>query len=585
MSGFEIAGIVLGAFPIAISALEAYRDVAQRLGRFHTIRLEYKKWQDDLQFYKVAFTRNLKQLLLPLVPDDGRLSELLLEPGGDCWKENSIAKAFENRLHECYPLYMQYIQNLKRTLDEINQELAIDSQWANKLLDSSPTPSMRAKLKGLISREGLALQLYKFKLSNSDGIRKRLFDELKEYNDKLEKLLRSSDEDTRLRSNRQSRQRLENVDIAICGFWKKAKSVFQALANAWTCQCQQHGARLLLQHRTEWNTEFEVMLTGFSPPRLGFHKIRVSEGGDMVAAKLKESVTLIESMPPRQPSHKQNRPLRSALKPNRGKQASQHLYRSSPSVTLTCVNTVPPLNFPGQISNLCTTFGLPESSCYGYLIDEDCRYYVFSVPQPGSEAMATVTLDQILRGELHLELTRMQRYTLSLTIASTYLQLLGSPWLPTMPRRVDISFHDAIEKTPAISLDEPHITQHFTGSHTDDGLAAADKHSRFAALYHLGIMLLELCFGRLIEDRLRRTGRPVRENDSEEAVHDIFLAALEWLGDVNDEAGPAYADAVSWCLTGNRCAAEEKWRQDMLDKVIQPLKLSRDFLVNGGIEE
>ncbi|KAL6879175.1 hypothetical protein J3F83DRAFT_725360 [Trichoderma novae-zelandiae] len=583
MSGFEIAGIALGAFPIALSALEAYRDIAQRLGLFHKIRLEYKKWRDDLEFYKVAFTRNLRQLLLPLVADDERIRELLLDPGGGCWKEESLAEVFERRLQESYQLYMQYIQNIKGILDEINRELAIGSDWAKKLLDSSQAPSKRAKIRGLISREGLALQVYKFKLSNNDSIRKRLFDELKEYNDKLEVLLRSSDEEIHLINDRRSRKRSENIDMAICGFWKKAKSVFQALANAWVCQCQQHGARLLLQHRTEGKAEFDISLTGFSPPRLDLHKIRVSEGGDMAMANSKESVTLIESRPSRQPSHKQSHAIKPALKTKSSKQASVKLHRPSPSVTLPCVNRVPPLSPTRQITNLCTAFGLPEISCYGFLTDEDCQYYVYNISRSASKAIPSVTLDQVLRGELRSPFTRMQRYTLSLIIASSYLQLLDSPWLPTSPKKMDIVFHRVTEDVASIRLDEPHISQQFMCLHTHESFASGRDLNRFAALGHLGIMLLELCFGRVIEDQTWSKVQPAGGINMEKTGSDT-LAALEWLCHVNDEAGPAYADAMSWCLTGNRCAPEEKWRQEMLRKVIEPLTQSRDYLVNGGLE-
>ncbi|KAH0497862.1 hypothetical protein TgHK011_005144 [Trichoderma gracile] len=580
MSGFEIAGIILGAFPIAISALEAYRDLAERLGLLYKIRLECKKWHDDLELNKIIFTRNLRKLLLPLVVDDERIRELLSEPGGDRWKEESIAESLERRLQGSYQLYMQYIQYMKRTMDEINAKLAIDSEWAKRLLDESQASSKKSTLKGLISRERLALQVYKFKLSNSDSIRKRLFDELEEHNNKLEALLRSGDEDVRLMSDRRSRKRLENLDMSLCGFWKKAKSVFQALANAWICQCQQHGARLLLQHRTKGAAEFEILLTGFSPPRLGFHRIRVSEGGDMVAAALKENVTLIESMPPRQPSHKQSHPTKSALRTKNSRQGSLNVHRPMPSVTLTSINTIPPLSYTSQILNLCTAFQLPSMACYGFLADEDIRYYVHNISEPDFKATTFVTLDEILRGEICLAFTRMQRYTLSLILASTYLQLLDSPWLSVSLKRVDVIFHDATEEGASIRLDEPHISQHFTGA---DGVASAGKLSRFVALDRLGIMLLELCFGRTLESQQCRLAFGAGKNDMEKASYDI-LAARDWLCHVNAEAGPAYADAVSWCLIGNRCTPEEKWRQEMLRKVIEPLRLSCDFLANGGIE-
>ncbi|KAK1253288.1 hypothetical protein MKX07_001365 [Trichoderma sp. CBMAI-0711] len=353
MSGFEIAGIVLGAFPIAISALEGYRDLAKRLGLYYKIRLEYKNWLDELEINKIIFTRHLSQLLLPLIVDDEKIRELLSEPGGDCWKEESIAASLERRLQGSYQLYMQYIQYMKRTLDEINTELAIDSDWAKRLLDHPQASSKRAILKGLITRDGLALHIHKFKLSNSDSIRKRLFDELKQNNDRLEMLLR---------------------------------------------------------------------------------------------------------------------PL--------------------PSVTLTSMNTIPPLSYTSQILNLCTAFRTPDMACYGFLADDDIRYYVHNISQPDFKATTSVTLDQILRGETN----------------------------------------------PVFTHNDPTST---------------GKHSRHVALDHLGIRLLELCFGQIIDDQPWRKALPAGGNDTEKTCYDI-LAAREWLGHVNDEAGPAYADAVSWCLLGNR---------------------------------
>lgn len=137
MSGFQIAGIVLGAFPIAINALEAYHDIAERVGLFLTIKNEYTNWKRDLNFYKLSFKVTMEQVLLPLVADEDMIAELLIAPGGDRWQDISIAELFEKRLEGSYELYMQYIQSMRRVLDDINRELLIDSEWAEKLLANS----------------------------------------------------------------------------------------------------------------------------------------------------------------------------------------------------------------------------------------------------------------------------------------------------------------------------------------------------------------------------------------------------------------------------------------------------------------
>lgn len=126
--------------------------------------------------------------------------------------------------------------------------------------------------------------------------------------------------------DRSSRHQSDKIDITICNFWKKAKSVFLALASAWTCQCQQHGANLLLQHRITSKAEFDITLTGFISSIYECHRVRISEGKDNV---LNESISLLDSVPSRQPNHKQRRPTKSAL---RIKSAIKTLIGSSKSV-------------------------------------------------------------------------------------------------------------------------------------------------------------------------------------------------------------------------------------------------------------
>jgi hypothetical protein len=129
-------------------------------------------------------------------------------------------------------------------------------------------------------------QFHKFKLSRNENVRKRLFEELKDYNDKLEKLLRYNDDDTRLLGVRSSQLQISNTDAVICTFWKNAKNVFQALASALTCQCQQHGAKLLLQHRTTEKVEFEISLMGFKPTQDEAHRVKMCVDATCDARKL-----------------------------------------------------------------------------------------------------------------------------------------------------------------------------------------------------------------------------------------------------------------------------------------------------------
>lgn len=133
-SGLESAGILLHAFPLAINTLDICRDAAKLVGLFLQIKLAYKRWRDDLEFQRILFTKNLRQLLLPLVLDDDTIEELLLAPGGDRWTEKRVTRLFEERLGDSYGLYMRFINGMSQTMDEIHRELAVDSGWAEKMM-------------------------------------------------------------------------------------------------------------------------------------------------------------------------------------------------------------------------------------------------------------------------------------------------------------------------------------------------------------------------------------------------------------------------------------------------------------------
>jgi hypothetical protein len=137
MSGFEVAGVVLGAFPIAITMLEKYREVSTRIGLFYKIRLEYKKWRDDLEFHQLLFTRQLRQLLLPLVVEGDRIDALLAAPGSDDWRDLRIAVLLMERLGASYRLYCEFINGMNSVVKEINTELSIDGVAIQKQMQGT----------------------------------------------------------------------------------------------------------------------------------------------------------------------------------------------------------------------------------------------------------------------------------------------------------------------------------------------------------------------------------------------------------------------------------------------------------------
>lgn len=634
MSGFEIAGAVLGAFPIAVSALDGYRRVARKAKLYVTIRAEYTKCEKELKFHELALKRHLRQLLLPVVSDNDRVSLLLAHPAGDGWKDAHISRCIEKRLGDSYELYLSYVVGIGEALEKLKTTLAFDDDAIQKKLDTPAGPASIAGLKGALNKENSTFQFYKLKFANGESIRRRLFDELTDFHAKLEKLLESSDKDTELVRQRAVAQRASTVDTTLCNFWRTATAFFRALAVACRCQCRdRHAAELLLQYRPTGaggeNPGFHVLFTTEVESSAGAGtgsawkacRTRIVEGDD--GEPVKKSVVLLERTTISSPDHQRPAPTAKAAPKVAIRSTTQAAGLQKPRARfLECAKSSPPSCFSPEttksssedsrrntrqtpsvpstspspsplqpISTLCESLTGPgRPSCHGYLHlpDEDRRYYVYSVAQH-EYVPTSVTLAQIIGGDVKPPPTRTQRYTIALIVASSLLQLHDSPWLPSIHKahsldKASIVFHKDSASPHVFPLDQPHIRRPFAAlAAAPTSQASSTSSSSFScSLSRLGITLLELCFSRSLESQPCRAKYPPVESEHLLAVYDN-AAAHEWLEHVNGEAGGDYSAAVAWCLLGHKITPADRWRQEMLREVIAPLQRCLGYLLGTGV--
>lgn len=134
MSGFELAGVVLGAFPIAISTLNAgfekYGAIARKLKLFYAFKSEHKKYRDELKFNQLMFNATLRRLLLPLVVSDDKIEVLLANPGGPEWNQHEFDNHLRRRLKHSYTLFSDYMVNIKEIINDLNRQLSIVGEAA-----------------------------------------------------------------------------------------------------------------------------------------------------------------------------------------------------------------------------------------------------------------------------------------------------------------------------------------------------------------------------------------------------------------------------------------------------------------------
>lgn len=305
------------------------------------------------------------------------------------------------------------------------------------------------------------------------------------------------------------------------------------------------------------------------------------------------------------------------------KQDGETAINSTISTTTTCSASTQAIQCLCTALECPTAPGIQGEPSYGYLINDNIAYHIYDLPYQPTQQHTAITLQNIIDSELLHSLERKQRYFIALTIASSFVQLIDSPWLPTTLTKTDIIFlrdsspteedEDPFldEDEPAF-LNEPYVQRPLPSSKPT--ITSQGKQEKKVAasvgssLEQLGIILLELCFGKRLRDqrcRRRYDAKSPAPDDYIRGLYDV-LAAKDWQGKVLGEAGPGYAAAVDWCLEGNRSCATaggkgevvktysgksgyggtstvERWRKDMLSKVVGPLKMCCDYLAGEGL--
>ena len=124
MSGLEVAGIVLGALPLIISALEHYAEGYNTAKRFWSYKSEVRSLLIRINSEKATFVNTLEHLLTGIVRID-RMAEMLANVGGEEWQDEIIEQCLKDRLRGAYEVYLANVQGMAGALQKIMKKLAL----------------------------------------------------------------------------------------------------------------------------------------------------------------------------------------------------------------------------------------------------------------------------------------------------------------------------------------------------------------------------------------------------------------------------------------------------------------------------
>lgn len=256
-----------------------------------------------------------------------------------------------------------------------------------------------------------------------------------------------------------------------------------------------------------------------------------------------------------------------------------------------------------KITNLCKSLDSdgavsPSSTpaCVGFIGDEstDNQCYIYPKKKLAREQLTSVSLGQIIDEPLEYGLTTRNRIFLAMTLASSFLQLLDSPWIQEYWTKADIIFFPDHDHSSVLLLDKPHVGRESAlnqeeniHKHGNKAMDSGDKPAdgdagsspslidrRQRSLTRLGVVLEELCFGQNLDRHPARKRLGKGETKAQQLAFDM-VAALQWRSKIHFEAGGLYfSEAIGWCLV-DPCQAvpdQDSWRKEMLRHVVGPLE-------------
>jgi hypothetical protein len=376
--------------------------------------------------------------------------------------------------------------------------------------------------------------------------------ELRHYNDSLSQLTGKS-----LSLEPSRRRSTPNFKA----FQDYAKTIFHTLCSSLQCTCQSHAVNLRIEHRDKLDADGSSRAPS-APLRFVFtNSLGVSSQLPPLwkEVELRCFEDLVQAAPivtPRDCStHNAKRKVRfSMTKPQRIRVPSAPVVETTAAVSA-ALPTSASIPQVAQIESLCAAIAqIPpqHDKCVGYLLDDtQQRHGLYSRPSKCSpQQWVRCTLAQVLSGSAGhtAPLSLRDKLRIAVDLASGVLQLYKTPWLREDWTQSDVIFIYRPGSAEPSMYEHPFVYRELSQLAPQQIMNTSPtvyRVIRNRTLYVLGIVLIELCYGKLIQglqkaEDLQCDGAP----GVEWCTADRLLRTKE----LENHVGKRYADAVRRCI-------------------------------------
>ncbi|KAM3498095.1 hypothetical protein MY10362_008573 [Beauveria mimosiformis] len=437
MSGFEVAGIVLGSIPLVVSALGYYMKGLGTLESFRSYKRDLKRLMLTLATEHVNLQNVCEKRLVGIAPPTS-IEEMIDNPFGELWREGEILEKLRLRLWRSFKIFDETVRDMREAIEEMMEKLHVGTSGKIEWTESTST------------KKQFKRALFILQKSNYEATLTRV-------RDGVSALQRLAMLNVELEPDRKSRSqgRLNKLVNEL------SNSIYHALRSTMDCNCpslHDVGLRLAPPSRTIIPEDDDDEIT----KELQF-RLAISHMGKSQTPSLMQWNELLLQIS-QGPEKKQTTPVTSRVKPcaknsvkfamllsesstasgSQSTQTSVIIQSAMPNVTLSTTKTSSNPGQSGRISDLCEAMRrMGNQKCgeqCGHIQDcraqKDRQYSVYMLDSPGTgDEWALVPLKDVLPDP---NLLYGDKLRLAWTIACSVLQMYGTPWVSGVPRSDDI---------------------------------------------------------------------------------------------------------------------------------------------------
>ena len=346
-------------------------------------------------------------------------------------------------------------------------------------------------------------------------------------------------------------------------FWKHADCIHRLMRTSWRCSCSSvHCVNIQVDPRNLKKDVCMDMVVKFCDSKL------------VKQTRLWEKLSLSVAHPePQTVALRCRRPL--AVSFNIPNASTQPTNATSSKPTTPGTNAVSQSASTIPLSSLCLLAQkgqtLSPGACVCTLADDttDSSYNLFRADSKNDNDEAH-SLADILSRQHTFELLHMHRLMLAYNITHTFLRFGATPWID------DTAMSKALRLPVAPDGQTLLHKQAFVLSHFHHTPTSQPNDHTFP---QIGILLLELCFNRTLEQHPQWQTWQQLPNSIADPVLRLAVATM-WAKKVEDVWSIDGAQAINWCLHSAR-PQNDKWREEFASNVVEPL---RNLCKNAGLD-